>query len=125
MTTTSRRRPLGLPKRSPVTITHLCALNDSNGNPRRVFVVRDIRHGFVEAIDEGYEGESAAAGRYPWFSHRAVERLGLERAYIVRYDTTPAEYRAQLKRAGDEGTERTLALADRYARRFDAWGSAR
>jgi hypothetical protein len=126
MTETIRKRPpLGLPKRPPVTITHLCAPSDVNGNPRRVFVVQDVRNGFVEAVDEGYEGETAVTKRYPWFNHQAAERMGVERAYITRVDVPSAEYRRQLKRDAYEGTEKTRKRADAYERRYDAWGNPR
>jgi hypothetical protein len=124
-TTTAKRPPLGLPKRCPVTVTHLCANNDVNGNPRRVYVVTDHEGAFVEALDEGYEGEAAVYNRWPYFQHRAAERLGVERRYVQRYDVEPAEYRRQLRREPWEGTERLRRMGDRYARNFDGFGERR
>lgn len=124
-TMTAKRPPLGLPKRSPVSVLHVCAPNDVNGNPRRCYVVTSHEHGFVETIDEGYEGEAALYSRYPWFHHRAAERLGLKPAYAHRVDVSASEYKREMRREGFQGTERIRDRADRYARRFDSFGQRR
>ena len=61
----------------------LNAGNDRNGNPRRVFVVIDPRHGVVDAIDEGYSGDAELKKRYRITSS-------------ADFSTTPAEYRELL-----------------------------
>lgn len=44
-------------------ILHLCARNDLNGNPRRVYVLRDTESGkYLAAWDEGYKGSDAVPG---------------------------------------------------------------
>ncbi len=58
----------------------LCAKHDSNGNPRRVFVLLDSDGSIVRAIDEGYAGS------------RVLEGYSLSGA-ITDFETTPAEYR--------------------------------
>lgn len=64
---------------------HLNAGNDSNGNPRRVFVVLD-RSGVVDVINEGYNGDAELRKR-----HRISSS--------ATFDTTPSEYRELVKRA--------------------------
>lgn len=72
----------------------LNAGHDVNGNPRRVFVVIDPKHGVIDAIDEGYEGEA-----------------GLKRAHRITssadFMTTPGEYRGLLREA--EETRRMMS----------------
>ena len=41
---------------STVTVVHLKAPNDTNGNPRRLFVLLD-RGDIIGVVNEGYEGE--------------------------------------------------------------------
>jgi len=46
-------------------IKHLCALNDRNGNPQRLYVLVDDESGdYVAAWDEGYHGYQAVPGRW-------------------------------------------------------------
>jgi hypothetical protein len=123
--TTTARPPLGLPKRTPVTVRYLRAHNDRNGNPRRCYVVTDLDGRHVETIDEGYSGNAALYSRWPWFNSYACERLGLRGAYVDSIDVGPSEYKRMLHRDGAEGTERLHDRADRYARRFDPWGKRR
>jgi hypothetical protein len=40
-------------------VQHLNAMNDNNGNPRRLFLVLNTSDGKVTAYDEGYQGEQA------------------------------------------------------------------
>jgi len=52
--------------RKKALILHLCANNDPNGNPQRVFVAIDTRSGeILETMDEGYRGSVAWRERYP------------------------------------------------------------
>ena len=41
------------------TVQRYCARNDTNGNPRRVFVIRDEAGVIVATADEGYAGRMA------------------------------------------------------------------
>lgn len=43
-------------------IKHYCAANDTNGNPRRVYVLVDCDNDPVAAWDEGYYGHHAVPG---------------------------------------------------------------
>jgi hypothetical protein len=43
------------------TVQRYCARNDSNGNPRRVYVIRNGEGDIVATADEGYEGRAAAS----------------------------------------------------------------
>lgn len=125
--TQTTRKPR-LSKRAPVTVLHLCADNDRNGDPRRCFAVLERATGYhVETIDEGYEGEGALYKRYPWFHHSVAHRHGLTPAYATRVNTTPAEYRRWLRRfdADVSSVARIRRTADSYEARFDSLGHAR
>lgn len=64
----------------------LCAPNDRNGNPRRVYVVLDTFTGdIIDAIDEGYCGIGGLHKEYP------------DIPSPPEFYTTPAEYRSLLK----------------------------
>lgn len=74
-------------KSKPLIVIHAKTKNDTNGNPRRVFVVLDTYGTIVETIDEGYEGSGALrAGGYDKLPRFEIE-------------TTPSEYKA-LKKIG-------------------------
>jgi hypothetical protein len=130
-TTSATDRATFLPKHAPVTVLHLCADNDRNGNPRRCFAVLEAGTGrHVETIDEDYIGESALYGRYPWFHSSVALRHELVPAYAVRVDVAPAEYRRWMRREASPAGEvpsldRIRARADRYAARFDYFGQPR
>lgn len=64
---------------------HLDAGHDTNGNPRRCYVVFDDTGRIVETIDEGYQGNSLVKKRYP-----GSVNLGT-------IATTPAQRRELLK----------------------------
>lgn len=69
-----------------LTIIHLCAPNDRNGNPRRIFLVMaggEVLH----AIDEGYRGFGAVKAALP----QHLEANGLRVACEI--SIPPAEYR--------------------------------
>lgn len=42
-------------------VQRYCARNDPSGNPRRVYVVRDMTGRVISTVDEGYEGPIAMA----------------------------------------------------------------
>lgn len=119
--TTTTKRPL-IPRTCPVTITHLCADNDTNGNPRRCFIIVDHAGRLVEVLDEGYHGEGELHARYPWTSWHALSRYGFDEpahhtVYPMRIDSTPGEYRRMLRREPDARTEHIRAMAARNQRR--------
>lgn len=89
----------------------LNAGNDMNGNPRRVFVVLD-KHGILDIIDEGYNGDSELRKR-----HRI--------SASDDFETTPAEYRQLVKRA--DATRRMMSgpPASRRSRRSVLGGFGR
>jgi len=60
---------------------HFNAGNDSNGNPRRVFVVVNTNGNVEGAFNEGYIGSSAVTKHFPGI------------AIVGRFDITPAQYR--------------------------------
>lgn len=66
----------------PMAWQHLRADNDTNGNPRRCYVVYGGNGDILDVIDEGYEG------RPGWL--RDVPQL-------ASVDVSPTEYRQFLK----------------------------
>lgn len=61
---------------------HMRTTNDTNGNPRRLFVEID-KGDVVNVVDEGYEGEAPA------------RRAGMPKGYYPpTFDITPKEYHA-------------------------------
>ena len=70
-----------------VLVLHLAAPNDTNGNPRRLFVVLSREGETLATIDEGYLGSAAWRGRFP---------NGTESLYV---GITPREYRDRLRGA--------------------------
>jgi hypothetical protein len=86
----------GLTKVEAPTLSafHVCATNDTNGGPRRCFVVVDAGSGsIVDVVDEGYEGEAGSLKPYAYpygvivLSHRV--------------NVSPSEYKRWLK-VGEE-----------------------
>ncbi len=75
-----------------VSIVHLNAGHDVNGNPRRLYVLLTPK-GVVGAADEGYMGESVldAFGK------------GLSRQIVLGLAITPGEYRSLKKRFAAAG----------------------
>jgi hypothetical protein len=68
-----------------VAVLHECATNDTNGNPRRVWV-GITKSGHVGRIeDEGY------GGRPEW-----VRQLAIDCTWDVHIEVTPAQYRHRL-----------------------------
>jgi hypothetical protein len=45
-------------------IKHMCADNDHNGNPRRVYALIDEEGYYLAAWDEGYRGSDAVPGEW-------------------------------------------------------------
>lgn len=73
---------------------HLKTKNDTNGNPRRIYLVCSP-HGPVAAVDEGYSGVGA------------LREAGFDPCPVVwDIEVTPGEYRAirrsELGKAGDQ-----------------------
>ena len=63
------------------SILHLCTKNDSNGNPRRLYVLSNDEGKFVAAWDEGYKGSDAVPGIWRKDAHLSQ-----------RFDVTVTEY---------------------------------
>lgn len=69
---------LYLPK--DITVQHLRAKNDINGNPRRIFVIYDSDMNRLGWIDEEYRGENFTKGRnISWLSDMNVTVKELNR----------------------------------------------
>lgn len=67
---------------------HLDAGNDTNGNPRRIYIVVSTKGSVISAHDEGYYGDAAVTKRYPNI------------AIVGRFKITPGEYRSLKKQYG-------------------------
>jgi len=70
-------------------ILHLCASNDPNGNPRRLYLVRSNDGSTAYAYDEGYMGAGAVPKRF--------RRLAFS---AFRLNVTVSEYRRILRSHG-------------------------
>lgn len=95
------------PARPPVTVK-IKAGHDTNGNPRRGWVVVNSRTGdTVDFVDEGYEGHAALQRKYRDF----VEGPVLE--------VVPSEYRRLKKEARELGKKKgpTLGKGEAMAKR--------
>ena len=67
-------------------ILHMCAKNDLNGNPRRLYVMSDEEGKYIAAWDEGYKGSDAVPGPFR------------EKAYLSqRFDVSVREYNKLLR----------------------------
>jgi hypothetical protein len=67
-------------------ILHLCAKNDINGNPRRLYVMSNEDGKYIAAWDEGYKGSDAVPGPFR------------KDAYLSqRFDVTVTEYNKLLR----------------------------
>jgi hypothetical protein len=55
---------------------HLCADNDTNGNPRRLYVLVDECNQRIAAWDEGYEGWQCVPGLFRNAAYNA-ERINV------------------------------------------------
>jgi hypothetical protein len=68
---------------------HLCATNDTNGNPRRLYLILNDEGNPVKALDEGYRG-------------REVARLWAQERNVTLWngpdiDVTPNEYKSWIR----------------------------
>lgn len=79
-------------KVSSCTVLHVTAPNDTNGNPRRLYLVM-ARGRILAAVDEGYEGTGALA----CLGGPDVGRALAARITADRVNVTRAEYRRILK----------------------------
>lgn len=68
-----------------LTAIHLKAKNDTNGNPRRLYLILDNDSDAVDAVDEGYKGRGALDEHYEGVP------IG------VTIQVTPKEYRDWLR----------------------------
>lgn len=84
------------------TVLHLDAGHDTNGNPRRLFLVLHLTEGIVAAVDEGYYGASALDRD---LSPKVGKILRGENGYHT-IKTTPSERRDLLKQFGPGGPGR-------------------
>jgi hypothetical protein len=67
-------------------LLHLCANNDYNGNPQRLYVMSDDEGKFIAAWDEGYNGYNAVP-----------EPLRNEAHMSQRFDVSVTKYKNLLR----------------------------
>lgn len=59
-------------------IKHMCATNDENGNPRRVYALIDEEGYYLAAWNEGYSGHLAVPGVWRDKAYNAIrERISV------------------------------------------------
>ena len=80
------------PTRSIRSIIRLNAGNDTNGNPRRVYVGMDRNSCIVKVWDDGYQNPFGVGER-----SKEDQRLWRLASYGPTFATTPAEYRFLLR----------------------------
>lgn len=64
-----------------MSIVHLCAKNDLNGNPRRLYALTDEEGTIIASWDEGYRGYHAV----PSFWHGAAYNAERQFVSVSRY----------------------------------------
>ena len=64
-------------------ILHLCANNDYNGNPQRLYVLSNEEGKFIAAWDEGYNGHHAVPGIWRKEAYMA-QRVNVS---VTKYNT--------------------------------------
>ena len=69
-----------------MTVLWLRAKNDTNGNPRRCYLIIDGDNNAIDCIDEGYRGDSGVSKKYSWY-----------KGGCLPIEVQPAEYRAWIK----------------------------
>jgi len=73
-------------KTSIYSYVHLRARHDTNGNPRRLFLIlKDGIH--IDTLDEGYQGKGKLYSKYP----------EARSCFLTPIDVTPKEYKFWLK----------------------------
>jgi len=74
------------------SIKHLCANNDINGNPRRVYALIDEDGCYLAAWDEGYLGHHAVPGEWRRQAYEAERQSVSVKDYnrILRELPSPA-----------------------------------
>jgi hypothetical protein len=81
-------------KASELIVLHLCAGRNRNGDPRRVYVLTHALDGFIDAVDEGYEGDSVVASFCDGDTAVAAELMA---RIATKIETSPSAYRGFLK----------------------------
>jgi hypothetical protein len=71
-------------------VLHYCAPNDSNGNPRRCYVLLDIDNVPIAAWAEGYSGHHAVPGFWRDEAYRAERNHCSVRKYNQLLRTLPS-----------------------------------
>lgn len=88
-----------------VSAIHIQAPNDTNGNPRRGWVIRAADGRMIEWIEEGYEGFQALVSRWPQYGYEARRYwngrgANLPAADDIGVNVAAAEYK-RLRRCGE------------------------
>ena len=83
-------------------IKHLCASNDSNGNPRRLFAVTGPLGGVLAVWDEGYQGSHAVPPALRDAAYAANRQPIAVSCYNWLLKTVPSPTAEQLEAFGIE-----------------------
>ena len=81
-------------------IKHLCASNDSNGNPRRLFAAMGPLGGVLAVWDEGYEGHHAVPPALRDAAYEALREPISASTYNWFLKTVPSPTAEQLEDYG-------------------------
>ena len=74
-------------------IKHLCADNDYNGNPRRVYTLIDEDGYYLAAWNEGYSGHHAVPGEWRRQAYEAhKERISTREYNRIRAEVPSPDY---------------------------------
>lgn len=95
-------------KASELIVLHLSAGKDTNGNPRRCFVLTHALDGYLDATDEGYEGTSAIEAFVP--SRDKAVLAELHARIATKIDTSPSCYRHFVRRSYTSAIPYTVTL---------------
>lgn len=74
-------------------IKHMCADNDKNGNPRRIYALIDEEGYYVAAWDEGYKGSDAVPGEWRRAAYHAERaRISVKEYNRIRREVPSPDY---------------------------------
>lgn len=109
-----------VPKTCPVNITKVSTINDSSGNGRRLWIVRDGTGDVVEVHVGDESTESRVMARWPYFHSTNMRRFDVgehQRAHPLNIDVTPGEFKRLSKlEPWSERATKLRAVGDRFER---------
>lgn len=75
------------------SIKHLCANNDTNGNPRRLYALINEDGAYIAAWDEHYHGHNAVPGEFRKLAYDATnEHISVYEYNRIRKEIPSPDY---------------------------------